>query len=140
MSSNPVASLASVTGLLALGVTLIGPVRADDPCAGFSWNVTHERALFATNAQAFSAGRDAVSAPMLELNRLYTLSLAPREQVQLAAATGRKNHGAETGFAGLVRLNVYPPGSYRIAIAGLDRHRARQHTHRLERVRRGARL
>jgi hypothetical protein len=111
--------LANVARLVAFGIAA-GPVtaaRADDPCAAFSWNVTHERALFATAAQALTAARDAASAPTIDPDRQYELSLAPREQVHLAAAPARKNHGAETGFAGLVRLHISAPGSYRVSIA-----------------------
>ena len=47
----------------------------EDPCAKFSWNIEHERALFATSPQAVAAGHDAASAPQLEPNRLYQLQL-----------------------------------------------------------------
>ena len=97
----------------ALSALSAAPARADDPCSGFTWNVAHERALFASAAQALSAGRDAATAPAIEIDRLYDLALAPNEQVQLPAPN-RKAHG--TGAAGLVRLQIAKPGSYRISV------------------------
>jgi hypothetical protein len=110
--------LSRVSQLVTLGIAvgLVSAARADDPCAAFSWNVAHERSVFATPAQALNAGRDAASAPVLESDRLYELSLAPHEQVRLAAAPAGKSHGADSGYAGLVRLRISVAGSYRVSV------------------------
>jgi len=50
-----------------------------------------------------------------QTDRLYDLALAPNEQVQLPAPNKRA-HGAGTGSAGLVRLQVTEAGSYRISV------------------------
>ncbi|HYM26543.1 MAG TPA: hypothetical protein VET66_00205 [Steroidobacteraceae bacterium] len=102
-------------GATAISALLAAAAHADDPCAGFTWNVAHERALFAATAQALNAGRSAATAPAAEIDRFYELVLAPNEQVQLPAPN-RKAHGAGTGFAGLVRLQVSQAGSYRISV------------------------
>lgn len=102
-------------GALAVSAWLAVTAHADDPCAGFTWNVAHERALFASAAQALNAGRDAATAPAIETDRLYELTLAPNEQVRLPAPN-QKAHGAGTGSAGLVRLQVTKAGSYRISV------------------------
>ena len=102
-------------GATALSALLATTARADDPCAGFTANVAHERALFASAARALNAGRNASTAPTIETDRLYDLALAPNEQVQLPAPNKRA-HGAGTGSAGLVRLQVTEAGSYRISV------------------------
>src|SRR5689334_5466483 len=67
-------------GALAVSAWLAVTAHADDPCAGFTWDVAHERALFASAAQTLNAGRDAATAPAIETDRLYELTLAPNEQ------------------------------------------------------------
>jgi len=107
--------LVSLSLLVLAAAALGSAAAAEDPCAGFSWNIAHERALFAGAARPLTAGRDAAAAPSLELDRLYELTLAPHEQVQLPVAD-RKAHGAGTGFSGLVRLQIPAAGSYRVSV------------------------
>jgi hypothetical protein len=102
-------------GAAAVSGLLCAAARADDACAGFTWNVAHERALFVSAAQALNAGRNAAAAPAIETDRLYDLALAPNEQVQLPAPN-KKAHGAGMGSAGLVRLQITKAGSYRISV------------------------
>jgi hypothetical protein len=100
----------------SLALSLAGLASAqDDPCAKFSWNVEHERALFATAPQAIAAGHDAASAPQLEPDRLYQLQLAAAAQVTLALPPGKKT-AADASYAGLARLRLQQSGSYRISV------------------------
>lgn len=92
---------------LAAGVAL----AQDDPCARFSWNVEHERALFASVPRAVAAGHEAASAPRLEPDRLYRLQLCAACQVTLALPPG-KNPASDSSYAGLARLSLQQPGSY----------------------------
>jgi hypothetical protein len=101
--------------LCALGTAVRAALAADDPCAGFSWDVGRERALFATAAEAVSGGKDAESAPLLAPDRLYELTLAPQEQVAFAAPPARKK-GVEGASGGLARLHLTAAGNYRIAL------------------------
>jgi hypothetical protein len=99
---------------LALGLCGIGSARADD-CVDFKWDVTQERALYAGTATPLAAGTDSTSAPVVQLNRLYELKLAPQDKVTFAAAPGKKvpNPGSN---AGIVTFKLSGSGSYRVAI------------------------
>ena len=91
------------------------PVHADDSCVDFKWDVTKERALFAAAATELAAGKESAAAPMLAPNRLYKLRLAAQDQVKFSVAAG-KRAASEPAFAGLARLRIPTPGSYRISL------------------------
>jgi hypothetical protein len=99
---------------VALCVCGIKSARADD-CVDFKWDVTQERALYAGTAAPLAAGTDAQSAPLVQLNRLYELKLAPQDKVTFAAAPGKRmpNPGSH---AGVVTFKLPASGSYRVAI------------------------
>ena len=99
---------------LALSLCGIGNARADD-CVDFKWDVTQERALYAGTATALAAGTDAQSAPVVQLNRLYELKLAPQDKVTFAAAPGKKVPSPGSN-AGIVTFKIPANGSYRVAI------------------------
>jgi len=73
---------------------------AQDPCGGFKWDVSKERALFATSERATPAGKDAAAAPGVEPNRLYQLQLLPQAQVAFSLPPGKKQ-SADGSYAGL---------------------------------------
>jgi hypothetical protein len=101
--------------VLALALAA-GCARADeDPCAGFSWNIAHERTLFASAPQSIVAGREPTSAPPLSPERLFQLQLTPQDQVVMLLASGKKTPG-DGAFAGLARLQTLPPGNYRVSM------------------------
>ena len=114
--------------LLALAVVVavaVAPQSAiadpDDPCAGFSWNVARERALFAAAPQSITAGRELKSTPLLTPDRLYELQLGEQGQVTMPLAPGRKSVGdagydGQAHYAGLARLQLPRAGSYRISL------------------------
>jgi len=99
---------------LLLGLTAAA-AHADDPCTGFKWNVTHERALFALKAQALTAARDAGTAPELATERLYDISLLPQTTVALHVPAGAKSN-FEGAFAGFARVRISNAGRYRVAL------------------------
>ena len=101
--------------LWALPAFVRAALAADDPCAGFRWDVRPEHALFATAAEAVLAGQAADSAPKLVLDKLYELTLAPRERITFAASSGSKTPATST-FAGLARLRVTAAGDYRVSV------------------------
>jgi hypothetical protein len=101
--------------LLALAVAAQSAIADQDPCAGFSWNVARERALFAAAPQSIAAGRELRSSPLLAPNRLYELQLADQGQVTMLLAPGKKSV-SDAAYAGLARLQLPQAGSYRISI------------------------
>jgi hypothetical protein len=92
-----------------------GKAFADEACADFKWDVTQERGLFAGTATPLSAGADSKSAPVMELNRLYTLKLMPQTEVTFAATPGKKTPGAGSN-AGVFTFKLPMSGSYRVAV------------------------
>lgn len=89
---------------------------AANACDAFKWDVRHERALFATQAQDQQAGGTVASAPVILLDRLYRLRLAPQNQVAFSLPQGKKPH-RNRADAGLVRLHIAVGGLYRIALS-----------------------
>ena len=85
-----------------------------DPCAAFSWDVTHERALFGEIPHRLSAGHAPSESPALTTGQLYELTLAPQSQVHFAAAPEKSR--ATDGYAGLAVLRLPSAGVYRIAL------------------------
>jgi hypothetical protein len=108
--------------LLSFGVSLsatltanVGLAYADDPCAGFAWDVRHERALFATEPQILTGGQTAGTLPTLVAERLYQVELSAQSEVKFSAPPERKR-GDGAAYAGLVRLTVEAAGAYRISL------------------------
>lgn len=101
-----VALLASTNLALAAGA-----------CDAFAWDEHYERALFATRPQDQKAGATIASAPLISLDQLYRLSLAPQERVAFAVPPGKKTR-TDDAHAGLVRLRIATSGLYRVALSG----------------------
>lgn len=102
--------------LLAAGLALALPsARADDPCTGFKWDASHEHALFLGEPAKATAGKDAASAPLLDVDRLYAIALAPTADVKPIVPPSKKalDDGAS---AGLVRFKVAQAGHYRVSL------------------------
>jgi hypothetical protein len=101
-----------------LGAALMaaaGSAAADtDPCAGYKWDVSKERSLFAGVSQPLAAGANAAAAAAIEPNRLYALALKPAGTVKFPVASG-KSSPSEGTYAGVLALRA-PPGRYRISI------------------------
>jgi hypothetical protein len=109
--NNPAAAL-----LVALGMgSTAMPAQADDPCAGFKWDVSKERALFAESAVPLTAGKDRTSAPVVVPNRLYQLQLTAQDHVAFVTPPAKKML-AEDAYAGIAMLKVPVSGSYRVAV------------------------
>jgi hypothetical protein len=102
--------------LLALVFAAVVPVHsAEDPCAGFTWDVRHERALFGTEGQAAEAGKSLTGAPALILDRLYELQLNAQTGVAFVVPP-EKQRVKDDAYAGLTTVRIEAPGTYRIAL------------------------
>jgi hypothetical protein len=113
---------AAVSILLMILLGTAAPVFADDACAGYKWDVSKERALFAGAAAPLTAGLDPKSAPVVVPNRLYRMRLARQDQVTLARSVAKDAAAGKTpeadAYAGIASLKIPSPGSYRVAIDG----------------------
>lgn len=89
---------------------------AANACDAFKWDVRHERAVFATRAEDQKAGVAVASAPVISLDKLYRLQLAPQDRVAFALPPGRKPR-VDGPYAGLVRLHIAANGLYRVALS-----------------------
>jgi hypothetical protein len=89
--------------------------HADDPCAAFTWDVRHERALFGQPARPLAAGQTTAASPILTTDQLYQLALSVQTQVTFTTPPGGKRR-VEPAYAGLARLTVHESGVYRIAL------------------------
>ena len=106
-----------MTRSLALIALLLGAMgaRADDPCAAFKWDIGRERALFATEPTALSAGSAVDSSPSLAPDRLYQLQLSIQPKVIFAVPPGKKTL-TDGAYGGLAILTVGLAGIYRISL------------------------
>jgi hypothetical protein len=106
----------AISILLAVALGAISAKTfADEACVDFKWDVTQERGLFAGTATPLSAGSDANSAPVMQLNHLYALKLMPQTEVTFAATPGKKTPSAGSN-AGVFTFRLPASGSYRVAI------------------------
>jgi len=101
--------------LALLTGTGAAPALGDDPCAGFKWDVSKERALFGSSAFLQPAGKDSVTATVVVPNRLYQLQLLPLSEVAFAVPPGNKKL-TEGSYAGLAALKIPAAGDYRISL------------------------
>ena len=111
------------TSISALLITVLGLVaaiavpsaHANDPCAAFTWDVSHERTLFRGEPKSLHAGQTVAASPKLAIDRLYQLQLKRQPEV-VYVAPPRSKSGIDGGYAGLASLAVKTTGLYRIAL------------------------
>jgi hypothetical protein len=108
--------LAAVALTALAGVTVSARGATADPCDAITWNVSHERALFATPPTAVTAATAAGPAPTLDLDKLYEISLAPQDKVSFMLPPAKKVL-ADGAFAGLVTLHIPSAGKYRVSMS-----------------------
>jgi hypothetical protein len=92
------------------------PSYAADPCDGFTWNVAHERAVFASAAKAVTAATAGGPAPSLNVDKLYDIALTPQDKVSFVLPPAKKTL-ADGAFAGMVKLHIPSAGKYRVSMS-----------------------
>ena len=102
-------------GLLLLLVPAIVASAPEDPCTAFTWEVAHERTLFAATPQLLAAAAAPERAPSLEPERLYQLQLIAQAQVAFAVPP-EKRHAPADGYGGLAVMTLEKPGLYRVSL------------------------
>lgn len=110
-----VLSCSLLLALTAAPMSVQAAPAAVDPCGTFDWDVRHERALFAGQAQPLVAGKVAADAPAVTPEHLYELHLQQRTEVTFVAPPAQR-HPPPSGYAGLATLRVDTPGRYRVAL------------------------
>jgi hypothetical protein len=116
-SAMPKPLIAAILLLTATGAGHTGAfagASAEDPCAGFTWNVSRERTLFAGRPESVKSGVEPASAPLLSTDHLYDLELAPQAQIHYPVAPAKA--ASDGAFGGLARLRVVAPGLYRVSL------------------------
>jgi hypothetical protein len=107
-----------VLRLAAIAMLACGPATAAEPegCAGFSWNVSHELALMKEKAQTQTLGTKAgPEAPVLQVDKLYELKLAPEGTVSYAIKPPKPpRDGNPQG--GIARFHSGKAGIYRVSL------------------------
>jgi hypothetical protein len=88
---------------------------SEDACASFHWDVSRERAVFATRPEALKPGTKPAGAPFVLTDHLYDWMLLPQQSVEFAVTPGRRQP-ADGARAGLARLKVSASGTYRISL------------------------
>lgn len=101
---------------VAIGAVASVPALAADPCEGSNWNVSHERAVFATPAAAISAAAVPGPAPTLALDKLYDITLTPQDKVHFVLPPEKKVL-ADGAYAGVVTLHIPSAGKYRVSMS-----------------------
>ncbi len=103
---------------LAVAISAVASMAAHaaDPCDGSNWNVSHERAVFATPAVAIAAAAAAGPAPMLALDKLYDIALTPQDKVHFVLPP-EKEVLTDGAYAGVVTLHIASAGKYRVSMS-----------------------
>jgi hypothetical protein len=79
------------------------------------WDVSKEHTLFGGPAATLTAGKDAASAPAIDVDRLYELKLTPQDQTAFVLPPGKKML-TDGAYAGLATFKVNTSGVYRVSL------------------------
>ena len=89
---------------------------AADGCSHFAWDVSHELTVMKQTPQPVSAAtKVSADVPLLQLDKVYELKLAPQASVTFAVKPGKPTL-EDSAAAGLVHFRADKPGRYRVSI------------------------
>jgi hypothetical protein len=103
--------------LLTLGAASPALHAADDACMHFKWDITRERAVMTQTPARVTAAAKGDAAPALQIDKVYTIALAPQSDVAFVAKPAKPTL-ADGAHAGIVRFHVGAAGRYHIALTG----------------------
>jgi len=87
-----------------------------DPCAQFTWDVSHERSVMKEAPRIVAAAiKPGADVPQIQLEEPYEVKLSDQSTVTYAANPGKATL-ANGAHAGLVRFRVEKAGKYRVSI------------------------
>ena len=96
----------------------VAPALADevDGCSHFTWDVSHELAVMKQAPKPITAAtKPGSGAPLLQVDTLYELKLAPQGAVTYSSKPAKPTLD-DSAQGGLVRFHVEQAGLYRISI------------------------
>jgi hypothetical protein len=102
----------------AASAACMAPALADETesCSHFSWDVSHELAVMKQTPKVITAAtKPGTGTPLLQVDTLYELKLAPQGAVTFSAKPAKPTLD-DSARGGLVRFHVEQPGLYRISI------------------------
>jgi hypothetical protein len=106
--------------VVSLGcVALVNPALADegDGCTQFKWDVSHELEVMKQTATPVTAAtKPGSAAPLVKIDKLYELKLAPQSGVTYSAPPAKPAKDANAQ-GGLVRFHTKQAGLYRVSLA-----------------------
>jgi hypothetical protein len=104
--------------MLAASAACMAPAIADETegCSHFTWDVSHELAVMKQTPKPITAATKPGSAtPLLQVDTLYELKLAPQGSITYGAKPAKPTLD-DSAQGGIVRFQVEKPGLYRISI------------------------
>ena len=104
--------------LLAASAACMAPALADETegCSHFTWDVSHELALMKQTPKSITAATQPGSGtPLLQVDTLYELKLAPQGSITYSAKPAKPALD-DSAQGGIVRFQVRKSGLYRISI------------------------
>jgi hypothetical protein len=104
--------------ITAASAACVAPAVADEVegCSHFTWDVSHELAVMKQTPKPITAAtKPGSETPLLQVDTLYELKLAPQGAVTYSAKPAKPTLD-DSAQGGLVRFHVEQPGLYRISI------------------------
>jgi hypothetical protein len=104
--------------MLAASAACMAPAIADETegCSHFTWDVSHELAVMKQTPKPITAATKPGSAtPLLQVDTLYELKLAPQGSITYSAKPAKPTLD-DSAQGGMARFHVEKPGLYRVSI------------------------
>ena len=104
--------------LVAGSAACMAPAFADETegCSHFTWDVSHELVVMKQTPKPITAAtKPGSGTPLLQVDTLYELKLAPQGSITYSAKPAKPTLD-DSAQGGMVRFHVEKPGLYRVSI------------------------